>query len=117
MIPASTTVVVVVAALDVLGAPLDEALVHRVELVAAADGRSREARCEEAALLALALAAASSYPSRIPPAARGVVFLNKADDGGALGRRARGSPRGLRPAVRAWWSRAPPGRGRAVVWR
>jgi len=39
VVPRSTTVLVVVAALDALGQPLDESRVHRLELVAAATGR------------------------------------------------------------------------------
>ena len=79
VIPSSTTAVVVVAALDVLGQPLDEALVHRVELVAAATGRSPGQIVDEDTV-ASALAHAEGYPSRIAPGTRSAVFLNKAED-------------------------------------
>jgi len=95
VIPSSATMVVVVAALDVLGAPLDEDRVHRVEQVAAAAGVAAGATVD-AALVARALAAPASYPSRIPRGARCVVFLNKADDGGALAA-ARAIAAGLKP--------------------
>ena len=79
VIPSSTTAVVVVAALDVLGQPLDEALVHRVELVAAATGRSPGQIVDEDTV-ASALAHAEGYPVRIAPGTRSAVFLNKAED-------------------------------------
>ena len=79
VIPRSTTAVVVVAALDVLGQPLDEALVHRVELVAAATGRSPGQTVDEDTV-ASALAHAEGYPARIAPGTRSAVFLNKAED-------------------------------------
>ena len=83
VIPSSTTLVIVVAALDVLGAPLGDARVHRVEQVIAAAG-ARAGVVVDPALVARTLAAAGGYPSRIPPRARAVVFLNKADDDDAL---------------------------------
>lgn len=83
VIPASTTVVIVVAALDVLGRPLDAESVHRLDLVCAATG-AREGTLVDPALLAAALAHPSGYPSRIRPKARSGVFLNKADDEAAL---------------------------------
>jgi probable selenium-dependent hydroxylase accessory protein YqeC len=84
VIPASTTVVVVLAALDVLGRPLDATTVHRLDLVRAATGAS-EGDLVGPALLAAALAHPSSYPSRIRAGVRGGVFLNKADDEAAIG--------------------------------
>jgi probable selenium-dependent hydroxylase accessory protein YqeC len=95
VIPSAATMVVVVAALDVLGAPLDEARVHRVAQVAAAAGVAPGATVDTA-LVARVLACASGYPSRIPRGARCVVFLNKADDGGALAA-ARAIAAGLKP--------------------
>jgi probable selenium-dependent hydroxylase accessory protein YqeC len=83
VIPGSTTVVIVVAALDVLGRPLDDAIAHRLELVCAATG-AREGDVVGPALLAAALAHSSSYPSRIRAGVRAGVFLNKADDEAAL---------------------------------
>ena len=84
VIPASTTLVIVVAALDVLGRPLDAATVHRLELVCAATG-APEGALVDPALLAAALVHPSSYPSRIREGVRSGVFLNKADDDAAIG--------------------------------
>ena len=79
VIPASTTQVIVVAALDVLGRPLDAANVHRLDLVCAATGAPEGAPVGPA-LVAAALVHPSSYPSRVRPGVRSGVFLNKADD-------------------------------------
>jgi probable selenium-dependent hydroxylase accessory protein YqeC len=88
VIPASTTVVVVVCALDVLGQPLDDEMVHRVELVRAATGvEAGEAVDEDC--VAMALRHKDGYPSRVPPRARAGVFLNKAEDDHALAAGAR----------------------------
>lgn len=84
VIPASTTLVIVVAALDVLGRPLDAATVHRLDLVCAATG-APEGALVGPALLAAALVHPSSYPSRIRAGVRSGVFLNKADDEAAIG--------------------------------
>jgi probable selenium-dependent hydroxylase accessory protein YqeC len=83
VIPRSATLVIVVAALDVLGAPLDEARVHRVHQVSAASGAAPGAVVDPG-IAARALAAPGSYPSRVPAGARAVVFLNKADDAAGL---------------------------------
>jgi probable selenium-dependent hydroxylase accessory protein YqeC len=96
VIPRSTTAVVVVAALDVLGQPLDEALVHRVELVAGATGRKPGERVDEDAL-ASALTHADGYPARITPGMRAAVFLNKAEDAAAWAAAERIAPRLLGP--------------------
>ena len=95
VIPASTTLVVVVAALDALGRPLDADTVHRLDLVCAATG-AREGTTVDAALMAAALLHPSSYPSRIPAGMRAAVFLNKADEPAALGAAAEVAAR-LRP--------------------
>ena len=92
VIPRSTTAVVVVAALDVLGQPLDEALVHRVELVAAATGRSPGQTVDEDTV-ASALAHAEGYPARIAPGTRSAVFLNKAEDAATQAAAERIAPR------------------------
>jgi probable selenium-dependent hydroxylase accessory protein YqeC len=84
VIPASTTLVIVVAAVDVLGRPLDAATVHRLDLVCAATGAA-EGVLVGPALLAAALMHPSSYPSRIRAGVRSGVFLNKADDEAAMG--------------------------------
>jgi probable selenium-dependent hydroxylase accessory protein YqeC len=79
VIPGSTTLVVVLAALDVLGAPLDEVRVHRVELVEAATGRRAGQELGEDDVRA-ALCFPDGYLSRIPSRARAGVFLNKVED-------------------------------------
>ena len=113
VIPASTTLVVVVCALDALGQPLDEDRVHRVELVRAATGvEAGEAVDEDC--LAAALRHQDGYPSRVPARARAGVFLNKAEDGATLAAAARLAARLIPPyhwvaagsarsgAVRTW---------------
>ena len=98
VIPRSTTTVVVVAALDVLGQPLDDALVHRVELVAAATGRKPGQTVDEDAV-ASALTHAEGYPARIAPGTRADVFLNKAEDADARAAAERIAPRLIGPYV------------------
>jgi len=88
VIPSSTTVVVVVCALDVLGHPLDEERVHRVELVRAATGVEVGEAVDEDCVAA-ALRHQDGYPSRIPHRARAGVFLNKAEDDACLAAGAR----------------------------
>jgi probable selenium-dependent hydroxylase accessory protein YqeC len=83
VLPASTTLVIVVAALDVLGRPLDAAMVHRLDLVRAATGAA-EGVPVTPALMAAGLAHPAGYSSRIRPGVRAGVFLNKADDDRAL---------------------------------
>ena len=95
VIPSSTTLVVVVAALDALGAPLDEARVHRVDATALAAGVAA-GTLVDAGVMSGALAHPGSYPSRIPAGARSAVFLNKADDAAAQDA-ARAVARGLVP--------------------
>jgi probable selenium-dependent hydroxylase accessory protein YqeC len=83
VIPGSATVVIVVAALDVLGRPLDGTRVHRLELVRALTGAT-EGTLVGPSLLAAALVHPQSYPSRIRAGVRAGVFLNKADDENAI---------------------------------
>jgi probable selenium-dependent hydroxylase accessory protein YqeC len=78
VIPLSTTVLVVVAALDVLGEPLDESRVHRLELVASATGRRAGETIDEDAVVA-ALRHGEGYPARVGPGVRAAVFLNKVE--------------------------------------
>jgi probable selenium-dependent hydroxylase accessory protein YqeC len=88
VIPASTSLVVVVCALDALGQPLDEERVHRTALVRAATGvEAGEAVDEDC--LATALRHQDGYPSRVPAHARAGVFLNKAEDDATLAAGAR----------------------------
>lgn len=82
VLPASTARLVVVAALDVLGAPLDEVRVHRLDLVAAAAGLAPGGTVEERHVAA-ALTAPGGYLSRVPREARAGVFLNKCETGAA----------------------------------
>jgi len=83
VVPLSATLLVVVAALDVLGQPLAEAHVHRLDRVAAAAGRAPGSAVDEDVVVA-ALREPSGYPSRVPPRARAGVFLNKAEGEEAL---------------------------------
>jgi len=87
VVPRSTTLLLVVAALDVLGHPLSDDRVHRVERVAAATGRAPGAMVDEDVLVATLLDP-SGYPSRAG-GARSAVFLNKAEDALALAAAAR----------------------------
>jgi probable selenium-dependent hydroxylase accessory protein YqeC len=96
VVPRSTTAVVVVAALDVLGQPLDEARVHRVELVAAATGRTPGQAVDEDAFVS-ALTHPRGYPARLTPAMRAAVFLNKAEDAATRAAAGRIAPRLLGP--------------------
>lgn len=79
VLPRTTTLVVVLAALDVLGQPLGETCVHRVELVAQAAGTQSGERVDER-VVAAALRHPDGYPSRIPAGLRSLVFLNKVED-------------------------------------
>jgi probable selenium-dependent hydroxylase accessory protein YqeC len=92
VIPRSTTAVVVVAALDVLGRALDDALVHRVELVAAATGRKPGEVVDEPAV-ASALVHPEGYPARVASGMRAAVFLNKAEDAATWAAAGRIAPR------------------------
>jgi probable selenium-dependent hydroxylase accessory protein YqeC len=94
VVPAVATLLIVVAALDVLGAPLDEQRVHRVERVIAAAGGS--ARLVDEETVAASLLHAAGYPARRPPRASLAAFLNKAEDEPALAAAARIAGR-LRP--------------------
>lgn len=114
VVPRSTTLLLVLAALDVLGQPLGEEKVHRVELVAAATGRAPAAVVDEDVVVA-ALRHAEGYPSRVPPGARSGVFLNKVEDEGARGAAERIAPRLMPPygLVAAGSARG----GEARVWQ
>jgi probable selenium-dependent hydroxylase accessory protein YqeC len=113
VVPRSTTVLIVVAALDVLGEPLDESRVHRVELVSAATGRAVGETVDEETVVA-ALSHGRGYPARIAPGVRAAVFLNKVEDAAREAAAARIAPRLVPPyhvvaagaarggAVRVW---------------
>jgi probable selenium-dependent hydroxylase accessory protein YqeC len=97
VVPASTTLLVVVAALDVVGKPLTADWVHRLDLVLAATGRAPGDLVDEA-VVARALADPGGYLARRPRGARFAVFLNKAEDDAAF-ERARGIAHGLGSGV------------------
>ena len=78
VVPASSGGLVVVAGLDVLGRPLDEAHVHRWERVAAAAGQPIGSAVTEDTIVR-ALLDPGGYLSRVPVGAEAVVFLNKAE--------------------------------------
>jgi probable selenium-dependent hydroxylase accessory protein YqeC len=79
VVPSRTTLLLVVAALDVLGAPLDEAKVHRLDRVLQASGRQAGEIVDEE-VIAACLRHAEGYPARRPAGARLAAFLNKAED-------------------------------------
>jgi probable selenium-dependent hydroxylase accessory protein YqeC len=78
VIPSSTTLFVVVAALDVLGQPLSDERVHRLERVLAASGRrlGEPVRVDD---VAATLRDAVGYPARLRQGMRSAVFLNKSE--------------------------------------
>lgn len=78
VVPSSTTLLVVVAALDVLGAPLDDTRVHRLEIVSDAIGRATGTLVREGDLVAV-LRHPAGYLSRAGGRTRPAVFLNKAE--------------------------------------
>ncbi len=78
VIPASASLLVVLAALDVLGEPLSEERVHRLELVLAATRRRAGDIVGEAELVATLLDPAG-YPARLREGLRAGVFLNKVE--------------------------------------
>jgi probable selenium-dependent hydroxylase accessory protein YqeC len=81
VLPASSTLVVVLAALDVLGTPVDGPAVHRPEIVARLTGLASGQPVTEDALVSC-LAHPEGYPSRLRPGLRSAVFLNKVEDDG-----------------------------------
>ena len=79
VVPASASILVVLAALDVLGTPAGGELVHRPEIVGRLTGLGPDEPVTEDALAAC-LAHPDGYPSRIRAGLRAVVFLNKVED-------------------------------------
>jgi probable selenium-dependent hydroxylase accessory protein YqeC len=79
VVPRSTTLVVVLAALDVLGEPLTDERIHRLEQVVAASGTAVGEAVDEDTVVAC-LRSARGYVSRLPHGARCAVFLNKVED-------------------------------------
>jgi probable selenium-dependent hydroxylase accessory protein YqeC len=83
-VPSAATIIVQVAGLDVLGAPLAEPHVHRAGLLAAALGLPVGAVVNQEVLVN-ALRGQLRLLSRRWPAARLVTLLNKAEDSAARG--------------------------------
>jgi molybdenum cofactor cytidylyltransferase len=83
VIPESSTLVVPVIGLDVLGQPLDPHHVHRPELVASLAGAALGDPVTPA-MLAAVLAHPEGGGKAVPQGARLVPFLNKADDAQTL---------------------------------
>ncbi len=81
VVPASATVMVVLAALDVLGTPAGGALVHRPEIVGRLTGLGPDEPVTGDALVRC-LSHPESYPARLRPGLRSAVFLNKVEDPG-----------------------------------
>jgi probable selenium-dependent hydroxylase accessory protein YqeC len=81
VVPSSTTLLLVIAALDVLGEPLGPEKVHRVELVSAATQRGAGTPIDETVVIE-ALRYPGGYPSRCPKGVRTGVFLNKVEEAG-----------------------------------
>jgi len=79
VLPRLTSLVVVVAALDVLGEPLTEERIHRLELVSAASGTTVGEAVDEDTIVSC-LRYARGYPSRLRSGTRAAVFLNKVED-------------------------------------
>jgi probable selenium-dependent hydroxylase accessory protein YqeC len=79
VVPRATTLLLVLAALDLLGEPLDERWVHRLERVSEASGKPPGERLA-AEDVGRALCAPDGYLARVPPGSRAGVFLNKVHD-------------------------------------
>jgi molybdenum cofactor cytidylyltransferase len=77
VVPEETTLTVVVVGLDVLGRPLDEEHVHRVEIVRRLARASAGARVSDHVVVS---AVVEGYLPRLPRGSRRTVFLNKASD-------------------------------------
>lgn len=112
VVPGSTTLLLVLAALDVLGQPMAEPHVHRIERVAAASGRATGSIVDEDVVVA-ALRDPGGYLSRRPERARSGVFLNKAEDERSRGAAERIARRLMPPygfvafgSARAGWAQA-----------
>lgn len=83
VIPASATIVVPLVGLDVLGQPLDAEHVHRPQLVAELTGAA-EGDPVTSAMIAAVLAHPQGGAKGVPPNARLIPFLNKAEDEATL---------------------------------
>ena len=114
VVPSSTSLLIVVTALDALGAPLDDERVHRVESVVEATGKRRGLALDEGDLVAC-LRHPLGYPSRVPAGARAAVFLNKAEDAAAFAAAERIAGRLIPPYDVVVAGSARDGEGRAVA--
>jgi molybdenum cofactor cytidylyltransferase len=83
VVPSSTTVLVPMAGLDVLGRPLTADFVHRPALVAALTGAA-EGDPVTPEMVAAVLAHPAGGAKGLPDGARLIPFLNKADDASRL---------------------------------
>ena len=83
VIPARATVVVPLVGLDVLGQPLDAEHVHRPQLVAELTGAALGDPVTSA-MIAAVLAHPQGGAKAVPPTARLIPFLNKAEDEATL---------------------------------
>jgi probable selenium-dependent hydroxylase accessory protein YqeC len=83
VVPRSANILVVVCGLDVLGTPLDDGLVHRVDLVSAATGIAVGEVVDVDGVVS-ALRHQPGYPGHVPRRGRAVVFLNKVEDDAAF---------------------------------
>jgi molybdenum cofactor cytidylyltransferase len=83
VIPSSTTVLVPVVGLDVVGKPLAAGQVHRPEIVAALSGAALGDPVTPE-MIATVLAHPEGGAKGVPPGARLVPFLNKAEDEATL---------------------------------
>lgn len=88
VVPPGTTCLIVLAALDVLGRPLDDERVHRVVLVCEAVRQAAGSLVREETVSG-ALLYPAGYACRAPRAARLCAFLNKAEDAASLAAAAR----------------------------
>ncbi len=77
VIPDVTTLTIVMVGLDVLGMPLEDSIVHRLEQVVVLTGATPGSPINEEVV---AQALAMGYLDRVPEQSRCVFFLNKADD-------------------------------------
>ena len=83
VIPSSTTVLMPVVGLDVVGKPLIAGQVHRPEIVAALSGAALDDPVTPE-MIAAVLARREGGAKGLPPGARLVPFLNKAEDEATL---------------------------------
>ena len=83
VIPTSATIVISLVGLDVLGQPLDAEHVHRPQLVAELTGAALGDPVTPA-IIAAVLAHPQGGAKDVPPAARLIPFLNKAEDEATL---------------------------------